>query len=181
MSAYFVSQGAEVTAFDVSPRMIEYARRRLGPTAKLFVADMAQPLPNLASGSFDLVASSLALDYVRDWSAPFAEFLRVLKPGGRLVFSAQNPISAFAYYQPPSAFGVHYVEAAWKSFGGKPVTMPDHYRSFEEMINPLIQAGFSIQAVADSRPDERLKEIDPKAYERYSKSPFGLCISAIKA
>ena len=75
---------AELAAFDISPAMIEVARERVGARARLFVADMAQPLPWPANGHFDLVVSSLAIDYVRDWSVPLSEFRRVLKPGGRL-------------------------------------------------------------------------------------------------
>jgi SAM-dependent methyltransferase len=46
---------ANVTSIDVSDRMIELARRRLGPTADLRLMDLTQPLDQFASGEFDFV------------------------------------------------------------------------------------------------------------------------------
>jgi ubiquinone/menaquinone biosynthesis C-methylase UbiE len=180
LAAYLVSRGARVTAFDVSPKMVGYADRRLKGSAKVFVADMAKPLSSLSDGEFDLVVSSLAIDYVRDWSQPLAEFRRVLKPGGRFVFTAQNPISSFQWDKPPSPFGIHYTETLWKSFGGEPVMMPGYYRSFEAMVTPILQAGFIIRSVVDSVPVEALKEVDPAAYEKFMKIPFGMCFEVAK-
>jgi SAM-dependent methyltransferase len=141
---HLIDSGAQVTAFDVSPKMIDIARQRTAERARLFIADMAEPLVELVDGEFDLVASSLAIDYVRDWSVPLREFHRVLKPFGKLIFSVQHPLSSFLWYKPPTAFGVHGVEAEWRGFGGEPLLVPNWYRSIEEMINPLVETGFSI-------------------------------------
>jgi ubiquinone/menaquinone biosynthesis C-methylase UbiE len=113
---------------------------------------MAEPLGFLESGTFDIVASSLAIDYVRDWTQPLSEFYRVLKPQGRLVLTVQHPIGAFLWYKLPGYAGVQYAEAMWKGFGKDPITVPDYYRSFEEMVNPLIQAGFALRQVLDTKP-----------------------------
>ena len=94
LAAWLVEQGADVTAFDISPTMIGLAQQRLQGRAPAFIADLAAPLPSLHDGTFDIVASSLALGYVRDWSVPLGEFRRVLRSGGRLVFSVQHPLSA---------------------------------------------------------------------------------------
>ncbi len=180
LSAYLISQGAEVTAFDVSPKMVELAHLRTQGKAKLHVADMARPLEFLESGHFDLVASSLAIDYVRDWANPLREFHRALKPRGRLVFTVQHPLGAYLWYNPPTAFGVHYVEAKWSGFGGEPVVVPDYYRSFEEIVNPLLQAGFSLVRVTDTKPVGALKEVDASRFEKYSRIPTFMCIEAEK-
>lgn len=100
LTSYMLTKNAIVTAFDLSPKMIELARRRTSDKARFFVADMGEDLPNLGDQEFDLVVSSLAIDYVRDWSAPLREFFRVLKPKGRLVFSIQHPLGAFLWYKP---------------------------------------------------------------------------------
>src|SRR5438309_158176 len=64
---WLADQGADVTAFDVSPRMLANARRRLGLKARIEKADLNHPLTFLDDESFDLVVCALALDYVRDW------------------------------------------------------------------------------------------------------------------
>jgi SAM-dependent methyltransferase len=181
LADYLASQGALVTAFDVTPKMLELAKKRVGDRVSLHLADLAQPLAFVESGSFDLVASSLAIDYVRDWSVPLAEFYRALKPGGRLVFTVQHPVGAYLWYKLSDYTGVQYVEAAWKGFGGETVMMPDYYRSFGEMVNPLLKAGFSLKAVVDALPVEALKDKDPAAYERFRRMPPFMCLEAIKA
>ncbi len=180
LATYMLNEGADVTGFDISPNMIELARQRSEGRAKLFVADMASPLAFVESGKFDIVASSLAIDYVRDWTVLLSEFWRALKPGGRFVFTIQHPLGAYLWYNPPTAFGVQYVEATWEGFGGAKVVMPDYYRSFEEVINPLIQAGFVIKQIVDAKPIEALKAKDPKKYEKYSKVPTFMCLEAVK-
>ena len=181
LSSYLAVKGAKVTGFDVSPRMIELARTRTAGAAKLFVADMSGDIPELGAGEFDIVVSSLAIDYVRDWTVPLNTFLRVLKPGGILVFSVQHPLGAFLWYKPPSAFGVQYVEAQWRGFGGAPVTVPDYYRSFEEMINPLVAAGFVVEKIVDAKPIPALKETAPELFAKYSRTPTFMVIVAKKA
>lgn len=181
LTTYLLNAGADVTAFDISPKMIELARKRSGEKARFFLADMACPLPQLKDGEFDLVASSLAIDYVRDWSVPLGEFQRVLKPRGRLVISVQHPLGAYLWYNPPSAFGVHLCEATWQGFGGDPVVVPDYYRSFEEIINPIINAGFAVHKIIETKPIDRLRDVDPIRYEKYRKSPTFMIIEANKS
>lgn len=176
---HLVEGGAgEVVGFDVSPAMIELAKQRVSANASFFVGDLAQPLPQLPSGHFDLVVSSLAIDYVKDWSVPLGEFRRVLTSAGRLVFSVQHPLGSYKWFEPPTAFGVHYCEAAWKGFTDEPVVVPDYYRSFEEIINPVIRAGFEIRAIKETRPVEALKDINPRKYEEGSKFPTFMIIDA---
>ncbi|MGH3449503.1 MAG: class I SAM-dependent methyltransferase, partial [Haloechinothrix sp.] len=48
-----VARGAEVVAFDHSPKMVDLARERLGDTALVWVHDLAEPLDWLEDASFD--------------------------------------------------------------------------------------------------------------------------------
>ncbi|MAK60661.1 MAG: SAM-dependent methyltransferase [Ponticaulis sp.] len=170
---------ASVSAFDISPNMVEIAKRNTGGKASCFVADLAQPQTTLEDQSFDLVVSSLAIDYVRDWSVPLAEFARALKPRGRLVMSVQHPMGAYDWYKPPSAFGVHLCRATWKGFGGKPVEVPDYYRSFEETINPVLQAGFVLRGVTETRPSPELKALNPRKFAQNDRFPTFMILDAV--
>lgn len=181
LSRDLLKAGAEkLVAFDISPKMVAIARDRLGNDADIFLADMACELPDLEDGSFDLVVSSLAIDYVRDWSVPMSEFHRLLRLGGRLIFSVQHPMAAYDWYRPPSALGVHYGEAEWRGFTQRPVTVPDYYRSFEEIVMPVIGAGLALDAISETRPIDALREIDAEKYERGMTFPTFMVVEASK-
>jgi len=180
LASHLIAGGATVTAFDVSPAMLELCRKRTRGKALLFLADMANKLEFIHDAEFDIVVSSLAIDYIEDWTTPMREFYRALVPGGRFIFSVQHPLSAYLCYQPPAAIGVHQVKATWTGFGGDPVTVPDYYRSFEEIVNPILAAGFILKTIKETRPVDALKERDPIRYERFSKIPLFMCIEAQK-
>ena len=83
--AYYPSE-ARVAGVDLSPEMLERARRRaaaLGRPADLRVGD-AERL-DFEDRSFDTVVFTLALCSIPDDRAAVREATRVLRPGGRLV------------------------------------------------------------------------------------------------
>ena len=176
LAEYLVHEGAKVVGFDVSPKMIELAKKRVPQNATFFVADMAKTLPIGQDGQFDMVVASLSIDYIENWTIPLSEFYRLLKPKGKFIFTIQHPIGSWNWYKPTSAFGVQYVEASWKDFNDEPVTMPDYYRSFEEVINPLITAGFRILKVEDLKPIDALRTLDPYKFGKYSKLATFMCV-----
>src|SRR5689334_1068931 len=90
LSAVLRDWGATVIGFDSSAKMLELARRRLGPDAELLVADLERPLP-FGDGAFDDAVAGLVLHYLQDWTALLAELRRVLKPGGRLILAVDHP------------------------------------------------------------------------------------------
>lgn len=167
-----------VVGLDISPRMIAHARARVGTAAEVHVADLGRPLDFLEDGMFDVVASSLALDHVRDWQVPLTEFRRLLTSSGRLVFTVQHPMGAYEWMRPPTAFGVHSCEATWKGFTDTPVVVPDHYRSVAEIINPVLAAGFRLRRVEETRPVSELSAINPRKYAEGMRWPTFLLIEA---
>ena len=81
---------AEVVAVDLALGMLREARRHAGwlrPFRR--VAGDAQALP-FAEGSVDLVVSNLCLQWC-DLKVAIHEFLRVLRPGGWLLFTSFGP------------------------------------------------------------------------------------------
>jgi ubiquinone/menaquinone biosynthesis C-methylase UbiE len=80
-----------LTATDISPGML----RRLAATAEALgvagvttVATEAEELP-FADASFDLVFGHAVLHHIPDLAGAFAEFRRVLRPGGMIAFAGE--------------------------------------------------------------------------------------------
>jgi demethylmenaquinone methyltransferase/2-methoxy-6-polyprenyl-1,4-benzoquinol methylase len=83
---------ANVLGVDPSIGMIRQARRSLPMPA---ILGIAEELP-LAEDSFDFLSMGYALRHLSDLTVAFAEFRRVLKPGGRLcvleITRPRNPL-----------------------------------------------------------------------------------------
>lgn len=180
LAEYLTHEGAKVVGFDISPKMIELAKIRVPKNATFFVSDMARVLPIDQTGEFDMIVASLSIDYIKDWTIPLSEFNRLLKKNGKFIFTIQHPIGSWNWYKPQSAFGVQYVESTWKHFNDEPVTVPDYYRAFGEIINPLIKAGFKIVKVEDLKPIDALRLVDPFKFSKYSKLATFMCVEVVK-
>ena len=76
--------GHTVVGIDVSPEMLEIARRKV-QSATFHQGDL-HALP-LGDDSVDLVVCGLAVSHVPDLADVLAELVRVLRPGGHLVLS----------------------------------------------------------------------------------------------
>jgi ubiquinone/menaquinone biosynthesis C-methylase UbiE len=81
----------KLTATDISPGMLD----QLASTAAALRLDQvttvvteAEALP-FEDGSFDLVLGHAVLHHIPDLDRAFAEFRRVLRPGGRIVFAGE--------------------------------------------------------------------------------------------
>ena len=82
-----------VDAFDLDPRMVALARRRLRPRGsrvRLWVAD-ATAIP-VASSTYDAVFDFGIIHHIPEWRRALREVQRVLKPGGR--FYAEEILGA---------------------------------------------------------------------------------------
>jgi len=83
-SAYLASLGHTVIGVDSSAAMLERAREKVAG-GEFHEADLHElPLPD---DHVDAVVCALALMHVPDMEPVFAEFVRVLRPGGNLVIS----------------------------------------------------------------------------------------------
>jgi malonyl-CoA O-methyltransferase len=83
--------GARVIALDFALPMLLKARKRGSwlRRPKCICGDLEQ-IP-LASASIDLIYSNAAIQWSNDLPATFVEFLRVLRPGGLLMFTTFGP------------------------------------------------------------------------------------------
>ena len=90
-----LERGARRVIFsDVSQDLLDVSRElAAGEPRAEFVRAVAEDLSAIPDASVDVVTTRSVLIYVADKASAFAEFLRVLKPGGRL--SAFEPINSF--------------------------------------------------------------------------------------
>jgi demethylmenaquinone methyltransferase/2-methoxy-6-polyprenyl-1,4-benzoquinol methylase len=79
-AAKVVGDPARVTGVDPSPGMMEHARV---PAGVRLLSGSAETIP-APDGAADFLCMGYALRHISDLSAAFAEFYRVLRPGGRL-------------------------------------------------------------------------------------------------
>ncbi len=183
-SEWLVGRGATVVALDVSDRMVELSRLRIGEGATVMQADLALPLPQvpaLASGSFDVVMSSLTLHYVDDWSRPLAEFFRLLKPGGTLVFSTHHPYWDRRLIDADDYFQTGLVEDHWSLSGGTPVRFRFYRKTLAQIVTSVAEAGFVIDTVDEPIPSEDLRKVNAAEYDALRKQPAFLIIRAHRA
>jgi 2-polyprenyl-3-methyl-5-hydroxy-6-metoxy-1,4-benzoquinol methylase len=152
-SRILAARGARVIGIDLSPRLVEMARERQKQsqaTAELIdyrVGDLSSQLPDLA-GCFDLIASHLALNDVRDHEG-FARTLHaVAKPGARAVLSFNNPYSFLVR----GHIKDYFESGATGVYGGMASRgVPAHYyhRTLEEYLDAFLGEGFRLAKLAD--------------------------------
>lgn len=160
-SRWLAEQGAIATGVDLSAGMLEQASRLLrehplagdaAPPTFLLADARSLPFP---SASFDVCFSSYgALPFVKDADAVLSEVARVLRPGGRWVFSVTHPIRWIF----PDVPGEAGLTAEYSYFDRTPYVEVDgtgtpiyaeHHRTMGDWIALLVAAGFRVTGLTE--------------------------------
>jgi SAM-dependent methyltransferase len=152
-SRWLAARGARPVALDLSARQLQHARRidldapQDAPIA-LVQAD-AGALP-FADASFDLACSAYgALPFIADTARVQQEVRRVLRPGGRWVFSVTHPVR-WAFPDEPGPTGL---TAASSYFDRTPYVEQDdrgiavyveHHRTLGDRVREIAAAGLRL-------------------------------------
>lgn len=152
-SRWLAAQGAHPVALDLSHRQLQHALRIDAETpssaAPSLVEADAGALP-FRAGSFDLACSAYgAVPFVADPVGVFTEVHRVLRPGGRWVFSLTHPIR-WAFPDEPGPEGLSisasyfdrtpYVE---QDEQGRAVYV-EHHRTIGDRVRDVVASGFHL-------------------------------------
>lgn len=103
------SAGVHWVGVELSPSMVRYCRQQLPGSPPVVQADIGE-LP-FADGSFDRVLCTSVLVHLEDEQEGLAELVRVTRPGGRLVLSANNLLHPLGpLMQLRALFRRHYIQ-----------------------------------------------------------------------
>lgn len=174
-----ISQGAKITGFDISAKMVAHAKKRNQDSGRFFQHDMSNPLDMIEGETFDTVVCALAMHYLEDWNLAIQEFQRVLKPNGNLVISIEHPFFEYLYFKSDAYFEVEAVNATWSGFG-KPVRVHSYRRSLHECIQPITNNGFYIDQLIEPKPVPEFEKLDPRHFKELNEFPSFMHIRAIK-
>ena len=171
--------GARLTATDLNGAMMEYAARKFsdGEAVEWRQADACE-LP-FGDESFDAVACQFGFMFVPDKAKAFGEALRVLKPGGRLLFNvwdrlerndlahvAHTTIAGFFERDPPTFYQVPFslhdageLSALLASAGFEraeitPLAFDSISPSAEEAARGLVEGNPVIAAIRERIPEQ---------------------------
>ncbi|WP_040807262.1 class I SAM-dependent methyltransferase [Nocardia concava] len=150
-SRWLASHGAHPVGLDISRSMLDRGLAAMaagGPTVPLVQAG-AEELP-FADESFDLACSAFgAVPFVADSGQVMREVRRVLKPGGRWVFSVNHPMR-WIFPDDPGPEGLRatipyfdrtpYVEMDSE---GEP-TYVEHHRTIGDRVREIVAAGLTL-------------------------------------
>jgi SAM-dependent methyltransferase len=186
------SGAADVLALDVSERMLHLARTERAHPRVTYRREAMEDAA-FSSWRFDLVVSSLAFHYVRDYRGLVARIARWLAPGGVLVFSTEHPIytaraggaDADGWVAGPDGARLAWAVDDYADEGPRERRwfvpgVVRYHRPLATLLNGLLDAGLTLERVLEPAPDEVwLRERPDDADER--RRPIFLLVRAGKA
>lgn len=201
-SHWLAEQGGDVVGIDVSEEMIEVAQDRYGDEITFECGDLTDEIPAEAD-SFDLIVCQHVLSHLPDLADPFAEFARVLRPNGTLVFSTHHPFNDYLVTRDKACANTyealdsdldpvvkpardqpqyHETERFQIYWGGDTDDgQPGTYyrRPLRSLLQPLLRAGFSLEEIVEPTPDETFRDEYPELANELDHRPSrSICLRA---
>ena len=136
-TALLAERGHRVIGVDSSPDMLELARAKV-PAAEFRTGDL-QRLP-VADAAAGLVVCALALTHVPALGPVFAEFARVLRPGGHLVISDIHPERVLRGAIPTV-----------RGPGGRPGRLAAHHHLVGDFLRAALPVGLQLRRCEEPR------------------------------
>lgn len=135
-AAHLAERGHRVVGVDASPEMLAIAEAKV-PGAVFHRGELTSiPLPDR---SVDLVVCALALCHLPDLVPVFAQFARVLRPGGHLVIS--DPHAGLAHVRPNLARP--------PGPDGRPTVFTEYHHPLSEFLAAALPVGFQVRHCAE--------------------------------
>lgn len=184
---YAANQGANsVLGVDISEKMLAVAGDK-NKHEKIKYEKIAMEDLDFPDNSFDVVISSLAFHYIKDFEALAENISRWLSSGGSFVFSVEHPVftsyGTQDWYYDDKGNILHfpvdnyYYEGEREAvFLGEKVIK--YHRTITTYLNTLLQNGFDIRHIIEPKPPEDMLDIEGMKDEM--RRPMMLLVSAQK-
>ncbi|MDO5629067.1 MAG: class I SAM-dependent methyltransferase [Mobilicoccus sp.] len=162
---YAAGRGARVVATDLSRRMLdvgEQISRRRGEHLPLVQTD-ACALP-FAEASFDVVFSAYgAVPFVADSALLLRECARVVRPGGRVVFSTTHPVR-WAFPDVPGEAGLtatmSYIDTTpYTEYADGLLLYTEHHRTLGDRVREITAAGLHLVDLVEPEWPEKNTQV----------------------
>lgn len=180
LSRSLVGKAKGIVGIDIVPQFITYARQRDHTQHIAYeLHDLSTPLPHYAN-TFDLIVSNLVLNDVANYTGFIDTLSSVLKAGGRIVLSMNNPYSALLREKVNNYFDSDAVA----QYGFGPALY--FHRTMEEYMSAFHQAGLLLRRLYDLQMTEEIVAHLPERnrsfswYPYYHRFPFMLILDLIK-
>ena len=179
-----------VLGTDISKNMINEANK-IAVKGKLEFKVMAMEEIDQIHKKFDMVVSSLAFHYVKDFEKLAKDISNLLKPNGLLVFSQEHPMRVCRVYTNEQSKqvdidGKHYFLISDYQNMGKRVynwngtNVEKYHRTMEYIINTLSNSNLNIEHIMPSYATQKaIKLVDKYKYQ--ADLPYYLYIRAKKS
>lgn len=185
--AEFKTLGASrVLGIDISERMLAVAAEE-HPNIEFIRADMSDL--SFIKEKYDVAFSSLAVHYVKDFAAFVNGVHGLLNPGGYFIFSQEHPLTTApltgaSWMRNDDGEVLHYKLTDYGRPGFRSTKwfvegVEKYHRRFSDIINDLCAAGFMIEKMIETEPNEEIIKID-KSWEKDFHKPNFLLIKAKK-
>jgi malonyl-CoA O-methyltransferase len=149
----FATAGAEVTAVDFSPEMLNRARSKPGAERVRFVQhDITKRLP-LESGSFHAVFCCLVLDHISDVNTFFGELARLRHPEGFVMISVMHPAMMLRGVQ------ARFTDPA----SGQKVSPQSYPNQISDYVRAAVRAKLTIEHISEHAIDVELAAVSERA------------------
>lgn len=181
-----VNGAAYVEGIDLSEKMLQVAEEKNSMDCIHYTRSAMEDLV-YEEGSFDVILSSLAFHYVKDYTTLASNISHWLRPDGEFVFSVEHPVfTAYGtqdwYYDDAGEilhFPVdnYYYEGKREAiFLGEPVIK--YHRTLTTYLNTLLENGFAIEHIVEPQPPHDM--MDMPGMKDEMRRPMMLLVSARK-
>ena len=180
----------EILGIDISEHMIKIAEKN-NADENIKYKVMAMEDISKIKEKFDIVISSLAFHYVKDYEKLIKDIYNLLNDNGILIFSIDHPLRIASKFEPWMKKNYTEINGKWfllvsdynregireKEWNG--VMVKKYHRNSSSLINGLVNSGFKIDKILEPIPDEESIKIIPKYINQYDR-PYFLFIRAKK-
>lgn len=192
LSRRLAALGANVTAVDSSEKFIGIAseiNNREGNGIRYAVAEPTD-LSVIEDSTFDDIVCNMGLLLARDLSGTVAELARLIKLGGRVIFSHVHPcfcgadaawVGGGAGDHAYVTIGNYFTEGWWT-----PEIIAElrdsrtkvRHRTLSTLVNAMSARGFNVRRMLEPRPSHDTLTLKPHL-EIYDRIPFAVVVEAV--